>query len=85
MILLGSNNDDKTHLAMAHGITWLLSVGTEEVNWNLICYPLKNRFHAFTKANYFQIYQELKSKDVTLQLLWAEYVEHYDNKARRHS
>ena len=39
----------------------------------------------FSAPDYFQVHQALKHKGVTLQLLWAEYVEAHGDKAYRYS
>lgn len=39
----------------------------------------------FSAPDYFQVHQALKRKGVTLQLLWAEYVEVHGDKAYRYS
>jgi len=72
-------------LARAQGITWPLPEGTDEARLEAQLFPAKTPPACFAEPDYFQIRQELKTKCVTLQLLWAEYVEPHGDKARRYS
>jgi transposase len=72
-------------LATAQGITWPLPEGTDEVRLEALLFPAKTPPSRFAEPDYFQVHQELKTKGVTLQLLWAEYVERHGDKARRYS
>ena len=72
-------------LATAQGSTWPLPEGTDEARLEAQLFPAKTPPSRFAEPDYFQVHQELKTKGVTLQLLWAEYVERHGNKARRYS
>lgn len=72
-------------LAQAHDVTWPLPEDVDEVRLEALLFPAKTPPSRFAEPDYFQIHQELKTKGVTLQLLWAEYVERYGDKARRYS
>ncbi len=72
-------------LATAQGITWPLPEGTDEARLEAQLFPAKTPPSRFAEPDYFQIHQELKTKGVTLQLLWAEYVERHGDKAYRYS
>ena len=72
-------------LATAQGITWPLPEGTDEARLEAQLFPAKTPPSRFAEPDYFQVHQELKTKGVTLQLLWAEYVERHGDKARRYS
>lgn len=72
-------------LAQAHGVTWPLPQNMDEVQLEALLFPARTPLARFTDPDYFQVHQELKTKGVTLQLLWAEYVERYGDKAYRYS
>ena len=72
-------------LATAQGITWPLPEGTNEARLEAQLFPAKTLPSRFAEPDYFQVHQELKTKGVTLQLLWAEYVERHGDKALRYS
>jgi len=72
-------------LARVQGISWPLPEGTDEARLEALLFPAKTPPTRFAEPDYFQIHQELKRKGVTLQLLWAEYVEAHGDKAYRYS
>ena len=72
-------------LTQAQGLHWPLPEGTDEARLEALLFPAKTPPARFAEPDYFQIHQELKRKGVTLQLLWAEYVETHGEKARRYS
>ena len=73
------------NLAQAHGIAWPLPEGVDEVRLQALLFPTNKPQSRFVEPDYFQLHQELKNKGVTLQLLWAEYVERYGDKAYRYT
>lgn len=73
------------NLAQAHDVTWPLPEDVDEVGLEALLFPAKTPPARFTEPDYFQVHQELKTKGVTLQLLWAEYVERHSDKAYRYS
>ena len=72
-------------LAQVQGITWPLPEGVDEVRLESLLFPARTPPARFAEPDYFQVLQELKTKGVTLQLLWAEYVERHGDKAYRYS
>lgn len=72
-------------LARVQGIRWPLPEGTDEARLEALLFPAKTPPARFAEPDCFQIHQELKRKGVTLQLLWAEYVEVHGEKAYRYS
>lgn len=72
-------------LAHVQGVTWPLPAGTDEGRLEALLFPAKTPPARFAEPDYFQVHQELKTKGVTLQLLWAEYVERHGGKAYRYS
>jgi transposase len=72
-------------LAHVQGVTWPLPAGTDEARLEALLFPAKTPPARFAEPDYFQVHQELKTKGVTLQLLWAEYVERHGGKAYRYS
>lgn len=72
-------------LAQVAGISWPLPDGTDEAALEARLFPAKTPPLRFTAPDYFQVHQALKRKGVTLQLLWAEYVEVHGDKAYRYS
>ncbi len=69
-------------LAKAHDVTWPLPEGVDEVRLEALLFPAKTPPARFAEPDYFQVHQELKTKGVTLQLPWAEYVvERHGDKA----
>jgi len=72
-------------LAQAQGIGWPLPEGTDEARLEALLYPTRTPPARFAEPDYFQVHQELKRKGVTLQLLWAEYVENQGDQAYRYS
>lgn len=73
------------HLVAARGITWPLPDGTDEAQLERLLFPATQKPSRFAKPDYFQVHQELKRKDVTLQLLWAEHVVVHEDQAYRYS
>ncbi len=72
-------------LAHVQGIGWPLPEGTDEARLEALLFPAKTPPARFAEPDFFQVHQELKRKGVTLQLLWAEYVENHGDKAYRYS
>ena len=72
-------------LAQVAGISWPLPDGTDEAALEAQLFPAKTPPLRFSAPDYFQVHQALKRKGVTLQLLWAEYVEVHGDKAYRYS
>lgn len=72
-------------LAQIQGVTWPLPKDLDEVRLYALLFPAKAPPSRFAEPDYFQVHQELKTKGVTLQLLWAEYVERHGDKAYRYS
>jgi len=72
-------------LAQVQGVTWPLPKDLDEVRLHALLFPAKTPPSRFAEPDYFQVHQELKTKGVTLQLLWAEYVERHGDKAYRYS
>ncbi|MEH6542089.1 hypothetical protein [Halopseudomonas sp.] len=61
-------------LAQGLGVTWPLPKGLDEVQLSALLFPAKAPPSRFAEPDYFQVYQD---KSVTLQLLWAGYVERH--------
>jgi len=72
-------------LAQVQGVTWPLPEDLDEVRLYALLFPAKAPPSRFAEPDYFEVHQELKTKGVTLQLLWAEYVERHGDKAYRYS
>lgn len=72
-------------LAQVQGVTWPLPEGADEARLEALLFPAKLPPSRFAEPDYFQIHQELKTKGVTLQLLWAEYVERHGDMAYRYT
>lgn len=72
-------------LAQAQGIGWPLPEGVDQARLEALLYPARTPPARFAEPDYFQIHQELKRKGVTLQLLWAEYVENHGDHGYRYS
>ncbi|WP_416138381.1 IS21 family transposase [Halomonas sp. HK25] len=72
-------------LAQVAGIRWPLPDGTDEAALEARLFPAKTPPVRFSAPDYFQIHQALKRKGVTLQLLWAEYIEVHGDMAYRYS
>lgn len=72
-------------LAQVAGLTWPLPDGTDEAALEARLFPAKTPPVRFAAPDFFQVHQALKRKGVTLQLLWAEYVEVHGDKAYRYS
>ena len=64
-------------LAQVQGVTWPLPKDLDEVRLYALLFPAKAPPSRFAEPDYFQVHQELKTKGVTLQLLWAGYVERH--------
>ncbi|MCO7244631.1 IS21 family transposase, partial [Halomonas sp. Ps84H-12] len=71
--------------AQAKGITWPLPEDADEAWLEVRLFPVKAPPSRFAEPDYFQVHQELKTKGVTLQLLWAVYTERHGDKAYRYS
>lgn len=72
-------------LTQVAGITWPLPEDADEAALEARLFPAKTLPVRFSPPDYFQVHQALKRKGVTLQLLWAEYVEAQGDKAYRYS
>lgn len=72
-------------LAQVASISWPLPDGTDEAALEARLFPAKSQPVRFSALDYFQVHQALKRKGVTLQLLWAEYVQAHGDKAYRYS
>lgn len=72
-------------LAQVQGVTWPLPEDADEARLEALLFPARTPPARFAEPDYFQVHQELKTKGVTLQLLWAEYVERHGDKAYRYS
>ena len=72
-------------LAQAQGIGWPLPEGTDEARLEALLFPARRPPARFAEPDCFQIHQELKRKGVTLQLLWAEYIETHGARGYRYS
>ncbi|MBA6421920.1 IS21 family transposase, partial [Pseudomonas sp. 5Ae-yellow] len=72
-------------LAQVQGVTWPLPKDLDKVRLYALLFPAKAPPSRFAEPDYFEVHQELKTKGVTLQLLWAEYVERHGDKAYRYS
>ena len=72
-------------LAQVAGLSWPVPYGTDEAALEARLFLAKSPPVRFSAPDYFQIHQALKRKGVTLQLLWAEYVEVHGDKAYRYS
>ena len=61
-------------LAKFKGLNWPLEDGVDEAKLEALLFPAKTpEQQRFAQPDYFQVHQELKTKGVTLYLLWAEY------------
>ena len=67
--------------AQAKGITWPLPEDADEAWLEVRLFPVKAPPSRFAEPDYFQVHQELKTKGVTLQLLWAENTKRHGDKA----
>lgn len=72
-------------LAQAHGIGWPLPDGVDEARLEAVLFPARTPPARFAEPDFFHIHQELKRKGVTLQLLWAEYIEAHGDHGYRYS
>ena len=72
-------------LAQARGIGWPLPDGLDEVGLEALLLRTPARPARWIEPDYPRLHQELKRKGVTLQLLWAEYVEVHGDNAYRYS
>ncbi|WP_197674252.1 transposase [Halopseudomonas litoralis] len=71
--------------AQIQGVTWPLPKDLDEIRLHALPFSAKAPPSRFAEPDYFQVHQELKTKGVTLQLLWAEYVERHGDNAYRYS
>ena len=67
------------------GLTWPLPDGMDAPPLEASLFRTQAAPSQYTQPDYPKIHQELKRKGVTLQLLWAEYSEVYQDKAYRYS
>ena len=72
-------------LAVAAGLSWPLPEDLDDARLEALLFPLKARPPRYTEPGYLSIHQQLKRKGVTLQLLWQEYCEHYQESAYRYT
>jgi len=72
-------------LAKVQGVAWPLPAEVDQARLEALLFPATTPPTRFCEPDYFQVHQELKMKGVTLQLLWAEYVERFGDKAYRYS
>lgn len=72
-------------LARVQGVAWPLPAEVDQARLEALLFPATTPPARFCEPDYFQVHQELKTKGVTLQLLWAEYVERFGDKAYRYS
>lgn len=72
-------------LAKVQGVVWPLPSEVDQARLEALLFPATIPPARFCEPDYFQVHQELKTKGVTLQLLWAEYVERFGDKAYRYS
>lgn len=72
-------------LAQVNNISWPLPDGVDEQRLESLLFPAVNKPTRFVEPDWFNIHQELKHQGVTLQLLWAEYVENQGDNAYRYS
>jgi len=73
--------------AEALGLSWPLPADLDDTGLARLFYPdadtrVSSRFQV---PDWPAIYQELKRKEVTLQLLWEEYTQHYPNRCYSYS
>ena len=73
------------NLAQTNKISWPLADDMDEARLEALLFPVKDKQTRFAQPDYFQIHQELKTKGVTLQLLWAEYAAVHDADAYQYS
>jgi transposase len=69
----------------ALGITWPLPDGVDQARLEALLFPARQPSSRLVEPDYFQMHQALKRKDVTLQLLWAEYVAVHGDSGYRYS
>lgn len=72
-------------LAQAKGVSWPLPDGVDEAHLERLLFPAPQAPERFAEPDYFQIHQDLKRKEVTLYLLWGEYVAIHEARAYRYS
>jgi transposase len=73
-------------LAKSKGVIWPLEQGVDEAKLEALLFPVKAPAHQrFSQPDYFQVHQELKTKGVTLYLLWAEYAANHLEQAYQYS
>jgi len=72
-------------LARAQGLSWPLPEGMDEAALEALLYPPRSVATGFAEPDYPRLHQELKRKDVTLQLLWSEYMAVHGERARRYT
>jgi len=72
-------------LAKVKGLSWPLPDDMDEAQLEACLFRTQTAPSHYTRPDYPKIHQELKRKGVTLQLLWAEYSEVFQDKAYRYS
>jgi transposase len=72
-------------LAKAQGIPWPLPAGWDESELEARLHPGVEKPARFVEPDFPATHQELKRKDVTLQLLWSEYATANGTQAYRYS
>ena len=72
-------------LAKARGIPWPLPAGWDESELEARLHPALEKPARFVEPDFPVMHQELKRKDVTLQLLWSEYATAHGTQAYRYS
>jgi transposase len=72
-------------LAKARGIPWPLPAGWDESELEARLHPALEKPARFVEPDFPATHQELKRKDVTLQLLWSEYATAHGTLAYRYS
>lgn len=72
-------------LAKARGIPWPLPAGWDESELEARLHPALEKPARFVEPDFPATHQELKRKDVTLQLLWSEYATAHGTQAYRYS
>jgi len=73
------------NLAKVQGLSWPLPQGMSEAQLEAKIFRTQDRPPRLAEPDYAHIHHELKRKGVTLQLLWAEYVERHGDNALRYT
>ena len=72
-------------LSKAQGLGWPLPEGLDDETLEQRLFPVAARPVRLEEPDFPSIHQELKRKEVTLQLLWSEYATAYAERAYRYS